>query len=155
MPTRPAPRKPLLELSIQFALKADGLPTRADFRRWARAALTRDVLATLRVVDAGEGRELNRNYRGKDYPTNVLTFDYGPDPETAILTGDIVLCAPVVRSEAAQQGKSLAAHFAHLTVHGMLHLQGHDHETGDADAIAMEAVESFIMQTLGFTDPHQ
>ncbi|HNA30620.1 MAG TPA: rRNA maturation RNase YbeY [Thiobacillaceae bacterium] len=148
------PTRPSLDLAIQFAVKAE-LPGRADFRRWARAALRGDVAAALRIVDAEEGRALNRDYRGKDYATNVLTFEYGPDPETGALTGDIVLCAPVVAKEAKDQGKPLAAHYAHLTVHGMLHLQGYDHETGKADALAMEAVESFIMQVLGFPDPYQ
>ncbi len=148
------PTRPSLDLAIQFAVKAE-LPGRADFRRWAKAALRGDVAAALRIVDAEEGRALNRDYRGKDYATNVLTFEYGPDPETGALTGDIVLCAPVVAKEAKDQGKPLAAHYAHLTVHGMLHLQGYDHETGQADALAMEAVESFIMQVLGFPDPYQ
>ncbi len=145
---------PRLELAIQFAVKAE-LPGRADFRRWARAALKTGVSAALRVVDADEGLALNRDYRGKDYATNVLTFEYGPDPETGALTGDIVLCAPVVEREAAEQGKDLAAHYAHLTVHGLLHLQGYDHETGESDAVGMEAVESFIMGALGFPDPYQ
>jgi probable rRNA maturation factor len=144
---------PKLELAIQFAVKAE-LPGRAEFRRWARSALRTDVSAALRVVDADEGIALNRDYRGKDSATNVLTFEYGPDPDSGALTGDIVLCAPVVEREAAGQGKTLAAHYAHLTIHGMLHLQGYDHETGEADAIAMEAVESFIMQALGFPNPY-
>lgn len=151
----PSRKKPALELAIQFAVKADGLPTRADFRRWARAALRTDVAAALRIVDAEEGLALNRDYRGKDSATNVLTFAYGPDPDTGALTGDIVLCAPVVEKEAKQQCKPLAAHYAHLTVHGLLHLQGYDHELGDSEAVAMEAVESFIMQALGFPDPYQ
>ena len=144
---------PKLELAIQFAVKAE-LPGRAEFRRWARSALRTDVSAALRVVDAEEGIALNRDYRGKDSATNVLTFEYGPDPDSGALTGDIVLCAPVVEREAAGQCKTLAAHDAHLTIHGMLHLQGYDHETGEADAIAMEAVESFIMQALGFPNPY-
>lgn len=147
------PTRPSLDLAIQFAVKTE-LPGRADFRRWARAALRGDVAAALRIVDTEEGRTLNRDYRGKDYATNVLTFEYGPDPETGALTGDIVLCAPVVEKEAKEQGKPLAAHYAHLTVHGMLHLQGYDHETGKADALAMEAVEGFIMQALGFPNPY-
>ncbi len=106
---------------------------------------------TLRVVDAEEGRALNRDYRGKDYPTNVLTFAYGE--EDGLLTGDIVLCAPVVEREAREQGKELRAHYAHLTVHGMLHMQGHDHET-DAEAREMEAIEVEIMRRLGFNNPY-
>ena len=147
-------KKPELALSIQFATQAEH-PGRADFRRWAKAAMQTDVMATLRIVDAEEGLSLNHDYRGKDYATNVLTFEYGADPESDALMGDIVLCAPVVEREAREQGKNLAAHYAHLTVHGMLHLQGYDHETSEADATAMEAIESFIMQALGFPHPYQ
>jgi probable rRNA maturation factor len=153
MPTRPNP-VPRLELAVQFAVKAE-LPGRADFRRWAKAALKSDVSVALRIVDEAEGRALNRDFRGKDRATNVLTFEYGPDPDSGALSGDVILCAPVVEREAAEQGKTLAAHYAHLTVHGLLHLQGYDHETGEADALAMEAVESFIMRVLGFSDPYQ
>jgi probable rRNA maturation factor len=147
---------PTLDLTIQYAVAQDGLPTRAQFRNWAKAALAHDAVATLRIVDAVEGQALNRDYRGKDYATNVLTFEYGPDEtiEGAPMTGDIVLCAPVVAREAAEQGKSLAAHYAHLTVHGMLHLQGHDHED-EAEATVMEALETFVMMRLGFPDPYQ
>ncbi len=148
------PIRPSLDLAIQFAVKAE-LPGRAEFRRWARAALKANVSAALRIVDVEEGLALNRDYRGRDYATNVLTFEYGPDPDTGALSGDIVLCAPVVEKEAKDQGKPLAAHYAHLTIHGMLHLQGYDHERGKADALAMEAVEGFIMQALGFPDPYQ
>ena len=144
---------PRLELAIQVAVRTE-LPSRTEFRRWAKAALKTDVAATLRIVDAEEGQTLNRSYRGKDYATNVLTFAYGADPESGVLSGDIVLCAPVVAREAAEQGKDLAAHYAHLTAHGLLHLQGYDHEAGAAEAIAMEAIESFIMQALGFSDPY-
>jgi len=145
-----------LHLSVQYATEKAGLPTRALFRRWAKAALAHDAAATLRVVDAVEGQTLNRDYRGKDYATNVLTFEYGPDDslEGAPLSGDIVLCAAVVAREAAAQGKDLMAHYAHLTVHGMLHLQGYDHEDAD-EAAAMEAVETFVMMRLGFPDPYQ
>jgi probable rRNA maturation factor len=143
-----------LELSIQYAVQQSSLPTRADFRRWAKAALIHDVTSALRVVDEAEGRDLNQGYRGKSYATNVLTFAYGSDPEGGPLSGDIVLCAPVVECEAAEQDKTLEAHYAHLTVHGMLHLQGYDHEV-EAEAVAMEAVESFIMMRLGFPDPYQ
>ncbi|MEW5787364.1 MAG: rRNA maturation RNase YbeY [Pseudomonadota bacterium] len=145
-------KKPALELAIQLAVQA-ALPGRADFRRWARAALKTDAAAVLRVVDEDEGRQLNRDYRGKDYPTNVLTFEYGADPDSGLLTGDIVLCAPVVEREAREQGKELTAHYAHLTVHGMLHLQGYDH-VKKGQAVTMEALESFIMERLGFPDPY-
>jgi probable rRNA maturation factor len=144
---------PTLELSLQYAVKGNGLPARAALRRWAKAALAHDVLATLRIVDEEEGRELNRDYRGKDYATNVLTFAYGAEEEGGPLTGDIILCAPVVAREAAEQGKPLEAHYAHLTIHGLLHLQGYDHEK-KREAVTMEAVEAFIMKSLGYPDPY-
>ncbi len=144
---------PTLALSIQYASAADGLPGRAELRRWAKAALVGDVVATLRIVDAEEGRELNKAYRRKDYATNVLTFAYGAEDEGGPLSGDIVLCAPVVAREAAEQGKPLAAHYAHLVVHGMLHLQGYDHERKN-DAVTMESVETFIMRRMGYPDPY-
>lgn len=103
----------------------------------------------MRFVDEDEGRRLNQDYRGKDYATNVLTFVYDPSPPT----GDIVLCAPVIAREAVEQGKPLEAHYAHMVVHGMLHLQGYDHEHAD-EATAMEAVESFILRRLGHPDPY-
>jgi probable rRNA maturation factor len=143
-----------LALSIQYVSERANLPSRVDLRRWAKAALLQDVAAALRVVDEAEGMELNQDYRGKAYATNVLTFAYGAEPEGGPLSGDIILCAPVVEREAAEQGKPLAAHYAHLTVHGMLHLQGYDHEAED-EAVAMEAVETFIMMRLGFPDPYQ
>lgn len=152
----PTPKPPRLDLAVQYAVDKAGLPTRAQFRLWAQAALAHPAEATLRIVDTEEGRELNRDYRGKDYATNVLTFEYGPvaDSVSAPLSGDIVLCAPVVAREAAAQGKSLEAHYAHLTVHGMLHLQGHDHEA-EGEAAVMEALESFVMMRLGYSDPYQ
>ena len=105
----------------------------------------------MRIVDAEEGRALNRDYRHKDYATNVLTFDYATEP---VVQADLVLCAPVVAREAAEQGKSLQAHYAHLLVHGTLHAQGWDHETSDADAEAMEAREIAILTRLGFANPY-
>jgi probable rRNA maturation factor len=146
----PAPR---LELDIQFAVKKSHRPRRSDFRRWAKAALMTDAVVTLRVVDEKEGRRLNHEFRGKDYATNVLTFAYGAPAMGEPLAGDIVICAPVVAREAAEQGITKKAHYAHLTLHGMLHLQGYDHET-DAEAVTMESVESFIMQRLGYSDPY-
>jgi len=143
-----------LALTIQNASEQAKLPSRADFRRWAKAALLHDVAAALRVVDEAEGMQLNQDYRHKPYATNVLTFAYGTEQEGGPLNGDIVLCAAVVEREAAEQGKTLQAHYAHLTVHSMLHLQGYDHEAED-EAVAMEAVESFIMMRLGFPDPYQ
>ncbi|MDR3394167.1 MAG: rRNA maturation RNase YbeY [Parasulfuritortus sp.] len=140
---------PALELAIQYVVDKAALPGRAQLRRWARAALAHDAVATLRIVGVEEGRQLNRDYREKDYATNVLTFEYGGDP----MSGDIVLCAPVVAQEAKEQGKSLEAHYAHLVVHGMLHLQGYDHED-EAEATVMEALESFVMMRLGYPDPY-
>jgi probable rRNA maturation factor len=146
----PAPK---LELAIQFAVKKSQRPRRADIRRWAKAALKADAMVALRIVDEDEARELNRDYRGKDYATNVLTFAYGAEVKGAPLTGDIIICAPVVAREANEQSISRLAHYAHLVVHGMLHLQGYDHET-EAEAVTMESIESFIMQRLGYSDPY-
>jgi probable rRNA maturation factor len=139
-----------LTLSVQYASNARDLPTRTDVRRWAKAALVADAAVTVRFVERVEGRALNAEFRGKDYPTNVLTFVYDDDAPRA---GDIVLCAPVVRKEADEQGKTLAAHYAHLVVHGMLHLQGYDHERV-ADAAAMEAREIAILAGLGLPNPY-
>ena len=143
-------RKAALSLSVQYASAAPDLPTRAQVRRWVRAAQLGDALVTVRFVGAIEGRALNAEYRGKDYATNVLTFVYDDEQPRA---GDIVMCAPVVRKEADAQGKSLAAHYAHLVVHGMLHLQGFDHERA-ADAAAMEALETAILARLHVPDPY-
>jgi len=140
-----------LSLAVQYATEARELPTRAQFRRWIKVALQRDVMITLRIVDEAEGRELNKNYRGKDYATNVLTFVYD-DSQT--LTGDVVMCAPVVVREAAAQHKDWLAHYAHLTLHAALHLQGHDHKS-DADAAAMESLETTLMLELHYPDPYQ
>ncbi len=139
-----------LDLTVQYACHAPDLPLRPQLRRWARAALAGGGDVTLRFVDAEEGRCLNRDYRGKDYPTNVLSFPYATEPR---LHGDLVLCAAVVRREAAEQGKTPEAHFAHLVVHGILHLQGWDHED-EADAQAMEAREREILAQLGYPDPY-
>ncbi len=141
---------PALSLSVQYASSAPELPTRAEVRRWVRAALTADATVTVRFVGAIEGRALNAEFRGRDYATNVLTFVYDDEQPRA---GDIVLCAPVVRKEAGAQGKLLAAHYAHLVIHGMLHLQGHDHERA-ADAAVMEALETAILARLGVPDPY-
>lgn len=140
-----------LSLAVQYASKADRVPTRAQFRRWIRAAQQEDIKVTLRIVDEQEGRELNKNYRGKDYATNVLTFVYDDDE---ILSGDVVICAPVVEREAREQHKDLLSHYAHLTLHAMLHLQGYDHES-ETEATAMEALESALMVKLRFPDPYQ
>jgi len=140
-----------LDLSLQYACNREGLPLRADFVRWARAALAGGGQITIRLVDADEGRVLNNDYRGKDYATNVLSFPYDTEP---VVTGDLVICPAVVAREAAEQNKPLAAHYAHLTVHGMLHLQGRDHET-DEDAQAMEDEEREILAALGYPDPYR
>ncbi len=151
MTRSPAAKKSLaLSLSVQFASNAADLPTRAQIRRWVRATLLEDAQVTVRFVDAIEGRALNAEYRGKDYATNVLTFVYDDAKPQA---GDIVLCAPVVRKEADAQGKTLAAHYAHLVVHGMLHMQGHDHERA-TDARLMEARETAILARLRVPDPY-
>ena len=139
-----------LDLSVQYAGDRAGLPVRTDFRRWARAALAGSGQVTIRLVDADEGRALNRDYRGKDYATNVLSFPYESRPA---VIGDLVICPAVVAREAAEQGKPPLAHFAHLTVHGMLHLQGRDHDN-DADAETMEAEETRILAALGYADPY-
>ena len=143
-------KAPTLSLSVQYASNDAELPRRPAIRRWVRAALLGDATVVVRFVDAIEGRALNAEYRGKDYATNVLTFVYDDENPRA---GDVVLCAPVVRKEAAAQGKPLADHHAHLVVHGMLHLQGFDHER-HADAALMEARETSILATLGLPDPY-
>ena len=151
MPKPPRPRAPELHLSIQYPGGKVGAPTRAQVRRWVRAACADAAEVTVRFVDADEGRALNATYRGKDYATNVLSFPYqAQDP----LQGDLVVCLPVVASEAAAQGKPLDAHHAHLIVHGMLHLQGHDHETSPAEAAVMEQHEREILAFLGYPDPY-
>jgi probable rRNA maturation factor len=143
--------RPRLSLSVQYATGDAAMPARSLLRKWAAAAIERDAQVTVRFVDQNEARELNRSYRGKDYATNVLSFVYDDDHGT--LCGDIVLCAPVLRQEAAGGGQVLAAHCAHLVVHGMLHLQGYDHER-EADAARMEQREAAILTRLGFSDPY-
>ena len=145
-----------LALSLQFGHLADAALHRAALprhkvSRWIRHALASDGEITVRIVNAEEGRALNRDYRQKDYATNVLTFDYTQAP---LVTADLVLCAPVIAAEARAQCKTLSAHYAHLLVHGTLHAQGWDHETSDADAAAMEAREVKILAGLGFQNPY-
>ena len=143
--------RPVLTLSLQFADATDrALLPRHKVARWVRAALALPGEITVRIVGAEEGRALNRDYRAKDYATNVLTFDYAHAP---VVAADLVLCAPVVRREAAEQGIPLQAHYAHMLVHATLHAQGHDHEL-DAPARVMEARESEVMRALGFADPY-
>nr|BAH90420.1 hypothetical protein [uncultured bacterium] len=150
---------PELSLSLQFG-RFDGVAEhrgalpRHRVARWLRAALGEQVQAaeiTVRIVGDDEGRQLNRDFRARDYATNVLTFDYSGAP---LVAADLVLCAPVVAREAAEQGKPLADHYAHLLVHGALHAQGWEHETSDEDAEAMEAHESAVLTGLGLPDPY-
>jgi probable rRNA maturation factor len=140
-----------LSLSVQYVCKDARLPSRPQLRRWVRAAQEQPVQATLRFVDVDEGQEMNRTYRGKDYPTNVLSFVYASAP----VSGDLVICLPVVVREAEEQGKPLAAHLAHMIVHGMLHLQGYDHETGKRDAARMEAREREVLARFDIPDPYR
>ena len=147
---------PQLSLSLQFA-RFDGVAEhraalpRHKVARWIRHALDADAEITVRIVDAEEGQALNRDYRKKDYATNVLTFDYATEP---MVMADLVLCAPVIAREATELGKPLAEHYAHLLVHGTLHAQGWDHETSEEDANEMEAREAEILAGLGQPDPY-
>lgn len=149
------------DVSVTYATARKGVPSSASFRRWVAAAFVgRDAPASIaiRIVAPDEGRELNRTYRGKDYATNVLSFPAErpeglPDDVELPDLGDLVICAEVVAREAAEQGKAAADHYAHLTVHGVLHLLGWDH-LEDAEAEAMEARERTILATLGIADPY-
>jgi probable rRNA maturation factor len=146
-----------LQLSLQFgdipfAVRHRAALPRHFVTRCIRHALAGDAEITVRIVGFEEGRELNLNYRKKDYATNVLTFDYAQSP---VVMADLVLCAPVVAQEAKEQGKTLSAHYAHLLVHGTLHAQGWDHETSLKDAHAMEAHEVTVLSGLGFDNPYR
>ncbi|WP_045727952.1 rRNA maturation RNase YbeY [Xanthomonas sp. GPE 39] len=150
-----------LDVGVSYALPRAGLPAAVSFRKWVAVALKgriREADLAIRLVDQREGRALNQHYRGKDYATNVLSFpaelpDGLPKGIRLPLLGDLVICAPVVAREAAEQGKSLNAHYAHLTVHGVLHLLGWDHED-DKEAEAMEQLEREILAELGVSDPY-
>ena len=143
--------KPTLSLSLQFADKRHReLLPRHKVARWLKAALASDAELTVRIVDAEEGQALNRDYRQKDYATNVLTFDYTQEP---VVMADLILCAPVVEREAQEQNKDLVAYYAHMLVHGALHAQGWDHLEDD-EAQAMEQREREILAALGFDDPY-
>ena len=148
---------PELSLSVQFASEADALPTRAQVRRWVEAALEHSAEITVRIVDAEEAQALNTDYRNKDYVPNVLTFEYGEighdESGRATLGGDVVICAPVVEREAREQGKPLKDHYSHMTIHGVLHLQGYDHiEPLDADI--MESHEAAILKRFRIPNPY-
>lgn len=143
---------PEFSLAVQYACADARLPSRAQVRRWARAAAEKPVRVAVRFVGTAEGRALNRDYRGRDYATNVLSFVYEND---AAATGDLVVCLPVVLREAREQKKPAKAHLAHMIVHGMLHLQGYDHETGARDALRMEAREREVLARFGIPDPYQ
>lgn len=142
----PAPR-----ITVQCATTARNVPAAAHIRRWARAALTKDAQVTIRIVGMAEGRLLNRSYRGKDYATNVLTFVFRERPPFA---GDLALCAPVITREARAQRKPVAAHYAHMIMHGLLHLQGCDHDN-EKDAAAMEHRERALLARFGYPDPYR
>lgn len=143
--------RPELSLSLQFAdPRHKALLPRHKVARWIRAALELPGEIAVRIVDADEGRQLNKDFRGKDYATNVLTFDYSHEP---VVGADLVICAEVVEREAQEMGLDLVAHYAHMLVHGTLHAQGYDHEEDD-EAECMEARESEIMIALGFADPY-
>ena len=145
-----------LQLSLQFgkiddAAKHRTVLPRHSVARWIRHALESDAEITVRIVGTEEGQALNRDYRKKDYATNVLTFDY---TQTPLVTADLVLCAPVVAKEAKETKKTLRDHYAHLLVHGTLHAQGYDHETSAADADAMEAREVTVLARVGIKNPY-
>ena len=135
---------------LQIPSAIDEIPNKKNFKKWVKAALRVDTEVTIRIVDEIEARALNNQYRGKDYATNVLTFAL---TETPHLMGDIIICAPVVATEARTQGIDLMAHYAHLTVHGMLHLNGFDHEN-EYQAELMEGLEIQILAKLGYANPY-
>ena len=144
------------EVSLQFGTFAQAAAhrrvlTTARVRKWVGIAVEGPAEIGVRIVGTEEGQALNRQYRGKDYATNVLTFDYAREP---VVSADLVLCAPVVEREAREQGKTLEAHYAHLLVHGALHAQGYDHEAGEREALEMEALEVLLMGVLGFPNPY-
>jgi probable rRNA maturation factor len=147
------------QLHISYGVARKGLPSARSFRRWVDAALAgakrrKSAELAIRIVGTREGRHLNRDYRGKDYATNVLSFPTEwPEGVSLPLIGDLAICAPVVAREAAEQGKPANHHWAHMTVHGVLHLLGYDH-IEDADAEAMEALETRILAKLGINDPY-
>ena len=146
-----------MSLAVQYVSDVPDLPSRAQIRRWIQSALSHSAEITVRFVDEAEARTLNRDYRNKDYATNVLTFEYGetdiPTGKDPRLSGDIVICTAVVAREAAEQRKLLIDHYAHLIIHGALHLQGFDHED-PADADIMETREAAILKRFRITNPY-
>lgn len=151
-PADPLPRrhKPRLTISVQRGTRAPDAPTRTDIIRFARAAMLRDMETTIRIVNEVEGQQLNSDFRHKHYATNVLSFVYASIPS---VHGDLVLCAPVIHREAVDQGKPVLAHYAHMIVHGVLHLHGFDH-LNDEEATVMESFEISILAKLGFANPY-
>ena len=147
-----------LDLDLQVATDNERLPSQEDFELWVRIALRNTMNQaelTIRIVDEAESQTLNSSYRGKDKPTNVLSFPFEAPPEIDIpLLGDLIICAPVVELEAKQQDKSLQAHWAHMVVHGCLHLLGYDH-IQDAEAEEMESLETQLIESLGFNNPYK
>jgi probable rRNA maturation factor len=149
------PQKNKLSLSVQYPdTRLKEIIPRTKLRRWVQAALFAPAEFTIRFVDAEEGRTLNRDYRNKDYATNVLTFAYTEDEESETTQADIILCTDVLQKEAKEQRKTVEAHAAHLVVHGVLHAQGYDHET-DEEAAEMEQLEVEILETLGEPNPYE
>jgi len=150
---------PVPVVAVGYAVPRSGLPSAVSFRRWVEAALhgakrREPAELSIRIVDGDEGRALNRDYRGKDYATNVLSFPVEQPPGVTLpLIGDLAICAPVVLREAAEQGKAARDHWAHLTIHGVLHLLGYDH-VDDREAVAMETLETRILAGLGIADPY-
>lgn len=148
------PAKNKLSLSVQYPdPRLQDTITRPKLRRWVQAALFAPAELTIRFVDAAEGQTLNRDYRGKDYPTNVLTFAYTEDEDAPVTQADIILCTDLLQREAAEQGKSVLAHTTHLIVHGVLHAQGYDHES-EREAQEMETIEADILAALGLPNPY-
>ncbi len=146
-----ARRTPASHIDVQCAATARNVPTPARIRQWARAALAGDARVTIRIVGLAEGRLLNLTYRKRDYATNVLTFVFSDAPP---FEGDVALCAPVITREARAQRKTVAAHYAHMVVHGLLHLQGYDHENSK-DAATMERRERTLLARFGYPDPYR
>lgn len=148
----------MIDLDLQVAVDADGIPDEAAIRRWVGAALTgrrEEAQLTVRIVDEAEITELNRTYRGKDNTTNVLSFPFESPPGVELpLLGDIVICARVVADEARGQGKPLEAHWAHMVIHGTLHLLGYDH-IEEAEAEQMEGLEIKLLAGLGYANPYE